>query len=54
MLKKNGWYVISKKGSHIKMKHDRLPEMIIFPDHGAQEIGKGLEKRIRKLAGIDS
>jgi predicted RNA binding protein YcfA (HicA-like mRNA interferase family) len=54
LLKKNGWVVVSKKGSHVKMKHDQLPGIIIFPDHGSQEIGKGLKKRICKLAEIDS
>ena len=26
--------------------------MIIFPNHGSQEIGKGLEKKICKDAGL--
>jgi len=28
--------------------------MIIFPDHGSQEVGKGLKKKILKNAGIQS
>ena len=34
------------------MRHDSKPGLIIFPDHGSQEVGKGLEKRILKAAGI--
>jgi len=34
------------------MKHDWRKGMIIFPNHGSQEIGKGLEKKILKSAGI--
>jgi predicted RNA binding protein YcfA (HicA-like mRNA interferase family) len=41
-----------KKGSHIKMKHSTKPGMLIFPDHGSKEMGKGMEKKIRKDAGL--
>jgi|AntAceMinimDraft_9_1070365.scaffolds.fasta_scaffold439932_1 predicted RNA binding protein YcfA (HicA-like mRNA interferase family) len=53
LLKKYGWYVVSQRGSHIKMKHDSIAEMIIFPDHRSREISKGLEKWIKKIAGIN-
>ncbi|MCF8227252.1 MAG: type II toxin-antitoxin system HicA family toxin [Bacteroidales bacterium] len=52
ILSRAGWYPVSQKGSHVKMKHDEKPGFIIFPNHGSQEIGKGLEKRILKDAGI--
>ncbi len=52
ILIKNGWYPINQRGSHIKMKHDKKTGFIIFPDHGDDEIGKKLEKRIFKIAGI--
>ena len=48
LLIKDGWYPISQKGSHVKMKHD----LIIFPNHGSQEVGKGLEKKILRDAGL--
>lgn len=35
------------------MKHDLKPGLIIFPNHGAQEVGKGLEKKILKDTGIN-
>ena len=52
LLIKDGWYPVSQKGSHVKMKHDRKSETIIFPNHGGQEVGKGLEKKIIKDAGL--
>ncbi len=52
LLKKEGWYPVSQKGSHVKMKNDSRTGVIIFPNHGSQEIGKGLEQKILKDAGI--
>ena len=52
ILIKDGWFAVSQSGSHIKLKHNKKPGLIIFPNHGSQEIGKGLEKKIRKDAGL--
>ena len=52
LLKKDGWYPISQKGSHVKLKHDQKEGIIIFPNHGSQEVGKGLEKKIMRDAEI--
>jgi predicted RNA binding protein YcfA (HicA-like mRNA interferase family) len=52
LLLKDGWVVASTKGSHLKMKHHKMPGIIIFPDHGSHEMGKGMEKKIRKAAGL--
>jgi len=52
ILTKDGWYRISQRGSHVKMRHETKRGVIIFPNHGSQELGKGLEKRILKVAGI--
>ncbi|HOS83324.1 MAG TPA: type II toxin-antitoxin system HicA family toxin [Bacteroidales bacterium] len=52
LLMKNGWYAVSQSGSHIKMKHNVKDGIIIFPNHGSQELGKGLEKKIKKDAGL--
>jgi len=51
-LTKDGWYLVSQKGSHVKLKHNKKPGIIIFPNHGSQEVGKGLEKKILKDAGL--
>lgn len=52
ILKSDGWYPVSQKGSHIKMRHHEKQGIIIFPNHGSQEIGKGLEHKILKDAGL--
>lgn len=52
ILIRDGWYPVSQKGSHVKMKHETKDGIIIFPNHGSQEMGKGLEKKILKDAGI--
>ena len=51
-LKKDGWYPVSQKGSHIKLKHKFKEGTIIFPNHGSQELGKGRQKKLYKQAGI--
>ena len=51
-LIKDGWHPVSQKGSHVKMKHGVKINVIIFPNHGSQELGKGLEKKIIKDAGL--
>jgi len=52
LLLKDGWIVVSTRGSHLKMKHPARHGIIIFPDHGSHEMGKGMEKKIRKEAGL--
>ncbi|MFW6257501.1 MAG: type II toxin-antitoxin system HicA family toxin [Prolixibacteraceae bacterium] len=52
LLLQHGWYPVSQKGSHVKMRHEKINRTIIFPNHGSQEVGKGLENRILKDAGI--
>lgn len=52
LLQQDGWYPVSQKGSHVKLKHETKSGVIIFPNHGSQELGKGLEKKILKDANI--
>ena len=52
LLIKDGWFPFSQKGSHVKMKHDMKPGILVFPNHGSQEVAKGLEKKILKDAGL--
>lgn len=52
ILKKDGWFAVSQKGSHIKLRHPTKQGIIIFPNHGSQEMGKGMEKKIKKEAGL--
>jgi len=52
LLKKDGWFVVSQRGSHIKMRHPTKVGVIIFPHHGSQELGKGMEQKLRKDAKL--
>ena len=52
ILTRDGWYVVSHKGSHVKMRHEIKKGTIIFPNHVSQEMGKGLENKLLKDAGI--
>ena len=52
MLTQDGWYAVSQNGSHVKMRHATKKGVIIFPNHGSSEMGKGLEKKLLKQAGI--
>ncbi len=52
ILMKDGWYPVTQSGSHVKMKHNSKSGTIIFPNHGSQELGKGIELKIRKDAGL--
>jgi len=52
ILIQDGWYAVSQSGSHIKMRHKGKSGVIIFPNHGSNEVGKGLEKKLLKQVGI--
>lgn len=52
LLTRDGWFKVSQSGSHVKMKHEKKPGILIVPMHGSQEVGKGLEKKIIKDAGL--
>ena len=52
MLIQDGWFPVSQKGSLVKLKHPEKDGIVIFPNHGSQEIGKGLLNKIIKDSGI--
>lgn len=52
ILKNNGWFIQSQRGSHLKLIHPSKKGILIFPNHGSQELGRGLEKKLFKQAGI--
>jgi predicted RNA binding protein YcfA (HicA-like mRNA interferase family) len=52
LLKKEGWFMVIKTGSHMIMEHTSKKGQIVCPFHGSHEVGKGLEKKIKKDAGI--
>ena len=52
ILINDGWYPVSQKGSHMKLRHNIKSGIIIFPNHGSQDVGKGMEQKIIKEAGL--
>ena len=52
-LSKAGCYLVRQgKGSH-EIWFSPITELeFVIPNHGSQEIGKGLELKIKKIAGI--
>lgn len=54
LLLQAGWFVHREaKGSHKVLRHpDRPEDQITFPNHGAKEVGKGLELKIKKQGGL--
>ena len=52
LLKGDGWFVIRQSGSHVILRHPVKNGQIVCPSHGSQEVGKGLEQKIKKDAGL--
>lgn len=50
LLKKNGWVKDRQEGSHHIMKKGN--KTLPVPVHGNQDLGKGLEHKILKQAGL--
>ena len=41
-LKKEGWYIIRQKGSHVLMQHPKRRGQLSVPFHAGKEVKKGL------------
>lgn len=52
LLKKDGWFVVRQTGSHMIMEHSTKKGQVVCPFHGSDEVGKGLERKIKKDAGL--
>jgi len=52
ILKKDGWYIVRQKGSHVIMKHPEKAGPLIVPFHSAKEVKLGLLKAIFKKADL--
>ena len=52
LLKKDGWFIVRQSGSHMIMEHPMKKGQIVCPFHGSHDVGKGLEKKIKRDAGI--
>jgi mRNA interferase HicA len=52
ILQDAGLTIHSQRGSHVKLKHPHFSHIIVFPNHGSKELGKGLMHKLFKQAGI--
>lgn len=52
VLKKDGWYIVRQRGSHVLMQHSKKPGQLTVPFHIGKEVKKGLLRSILKQAGI--
>ena len=52
ILKKNGWFEVRQKGSHVIMKHPTKSEQLTVPYHAGKEVKKGLLTALLKQANI--
>lgn len=50
-LKKNGFEIISRNGSHVKMRNPDNGKTVIVPYH-SKDLKKGMEQAILKQAGL--
>jgi predicted RNA binding protein YcfA (HicA-like mRNA interferase family) len=52
LLKKDGWYLETQKGSHKQYKHSTKKGKVTVADHGKKEIPRGTLDSILKQAGL--
>ena len=51
ILKDDGWYAVTQKGSHIQYEHQYKRGKVTIPDHNG-DIPKGTLSSILKQAGL--
>ena len=52
IIKKDGWFLVSQKGSHRHYRHNVKNGMVTIPFHKGKEINSKTEMSIRKQAQI--
>ena len=50
--KRDGWFQVAQKGSHVQFKHDAKPGRVTVP-HPEKDLPKGTLRSIESQAGID-
>lgn len=50
LVKKNGWSLVKAEGSHYI--YEKNGKRYSVPFHGGKELGKGLEKKMKKEMGL--
>ena len=52
LILNDGWYIVSKKGSHNHYKHPNKSGKVTIPNHGGKDIHPDTVQSIKKQAGI--
>ncbi len=52
LLKKDGWFEVRQKGSHVILQHPAKPVQLTVPNHSGKEVKKSLLTAILKQANI--
>lgn len=52
ILSKNGWHKERQSGSHVIVKDEVTGRTYPIPDHGSEDLGKGLVGAIEKFTGV--
>ncbi len=52
LVEEAGWVFDRQKGSHMVFEKEGEPRPVIIPNHGNQDLGKGLVDSILKQAGL--
>jgi mRNA interferase HicA len=52
LLKRDGWYIVRQRGSHVVMEHKLKAGQMTIPYHAGKEVKKGLLHSILKQAGL--
>jgi len=51
IIEADGWYQVSKSGSHLKFKHNIKSGIVVIP-HPEKDIPTGTAQNILKMAGM--
>ena len=51
MVEADGWFKVSKSGSHLKFNHEKKPGIVVIP-HPNKDIPTGTAQKVLKMAGI--
>jgi predicted RNA binding protein YcfA (HicA-like mRNA interferase family) len=52
LLKKDGWYEVGRRGSHVQLKHPAKAGRVTVP-HPKKDLPRGTVRSIEKQAGLD-
>lgn len=52
IFKQHGWYEVRQSGSHVIMANTEKDFTITVPNHGSNEVKKGLLQALKKQTGI--